>query len=57
MEAIILILIGAVSGASIVTLMNISKKGREGAKGITEEYTTKSGIKRTAKKDREDHIV
>ena len=35
MEAIILILIGAVSGASIVTLMNISKKGKEGAKGIT----------------------
>ena len=56
-EAMILILIGAVAGASIVTLMNISKKGLEGAKGITEEYTTKSGIKRTAKKDREDHIV
>ena len=57
MDAIILILIGAVSGASIVTLMNLSKKGREGAKGITEEYTTKSGVTRTAKKDREDHIV
>ena len=54
MEAIILILIGAVSGASIVTLMNISKKGREGAKGITEEYTTESGIKRTAKKN---HLI
>ena len=57
MEAVILVLIGAFAGASIVTLMNISKKGREGAKGITEEYTTESGIKRTAKKDREDHIV
>ena len=29
MEAVILVLIGAFAGASIVTLMNISKKGRE----------------------------
>ena len=29
----------------------------EGTKGITSEYQTKDGIKRTAKKDREDFIV
>lgn len=30
---------------------------QEGSKGITEEYTSKSGKKRTAKKIREEHIV
>ena len=29
----------------------------EGTKGITSEYLTKDGIKRTAKKEREDYIV
>jgi|TARA_B100001059_G_scaffold166121_1_gene165736 hypothetical protein len=57
MDAILLFLIGAISGAAIVTLLNISRKGREGSKGITEEYTSKKGVKRTAKKDREDFIV
>ena len=28
-----------------------------GTKGITEEYTSPSGKKRTAKKEREEHIV
>ncbi len=32
-------------------------KNIEGTKGITSEYQTKDGIKRTAKKDREDFIV
>ena len=32
-------------------------KNVEGTKGITSEYQTKDGIKRTAKKDREDFIV
>ena len=57
MDGLILFLVGLVSGVSIVTLLNISEKGREGSKGITQEYTTSSGIKHTAKKDREDHIV
>tara|TARA_B110000008_G_scaffold196171_1_gene194716 strand:- start:983 stop:1156 length:174 start_codon:yes stop_codon:yes gene_type:complete len=57
MDAILLVLIGAISGAAIVALLNISRKGREGSKGITEEYTSKKGVKRTAKKDREDFIV
>ena len=29
----------------------------EGTKGITSEYLSKNGIKRTAKKEREDYIV
>ena len=45
------------SAISIVVLLNISKKGKEGSKGITDEYTSKAGIKRTAKRDRSDHIV
>lgn len=57
LEAIIFISIGAASGIAIVTLLNNSRKGREGTKGITEEYTSKSGVKRTAKKDRSNHIV
>ena len=29
----------------------------EGTKGITSEYFTKDGVKRTAKKEREEYIV
>lgn len=29
----------------------------EGTKGITSEYLSKDGVKRTAKKEREDYIV
>ena len=32
-------------------------KGKGGSKGITDEYTSKSGVVRTAKKSREEHIV
>ena len=32
-------------------------KNVEVTKGITSEYQTKDGVKRTAKKDREDFIV
>ena len=32
-------------------------KNFEGTKGITAEYQTKDGTKRTAKKDRQDFIV
>ena len=52
LEAIIFLSIGAASGIAIVTLLNNSRKGREGAKGITQEYTSKDGIKRTAKKEK-----
>jgi len=57
METIILILIGAIAGGAIVNMMYVCNEGRSGSKGITDEYVTDSGIKRTAKKDREKYIV
>ena len=56
-NSLILYSIGMISCIAIVTLLNNSNILRSVAKGITEEYTTKNGVKRTAKKDREDHIV
>ena len=56
-NSLILYSIGLISGIAIVTLLNNSNKGRSGAKGITQEYKSKDGVTRTAKKDREDHIV
>jgi hypothetical protein len=32
-------------------------RGDGGSKGITDEYTSESGVKRTAKKERKDYIV
>ena len=52
LEAIIFISIGAASGIAIVTLLNNSIKGREETKGIAEEYSSKSGVKRAEKTDR-----
>jgi hypothetical protein len=57
METIILILIGALAGGAVVNMMHVCKEGQGGSKGITDEYITESGIKRTAKKDREEYIV
>jgi hypothetical protein len=42
--------------ASLVAIVGLIF-GAEGSKGITDEYTSKSGVKRTAKKDRQEHIV
>ena len=42
--------------ASVIAIISLIF-GAEGSKGITEEYTSKSGIKHTAKRDREEHIV
>ena len=42
---------------SICYMMYIVVTGESGTKGITKEYTSKSGTKRTAKKTREQHIV
>ncbi len=39
------------------TIYMLLLKDIEGTKGITSEYQTRDGIKRTAKKDREDFIV
>ena len=41
----------------MVVIYTLLLKNIEGTKGITSEYQTKDGIKRTAKKDREDFIV
>jgi hypothetical protein len=46
----ILIMLGMIIYVSITGLP-------AGTKGITDEYTSKSGVKRTAKKEREDYIV
>ena len=54
MEVYILIRIMWIVMSAIYMLL---LKNFEGTKGITSEYQTKDGIKRTAKKDREDFIV
>ena len=41
----------------MVVIYTLLLNNIEGTKGITSEYQTKDGIKRTAKKDREDFIV
>jgi hypothetical protein len=53
-ETIILIPIMWIVMAVIYSLL---LKNVEGTKGITSEYKSKDGIKRTAKKNREDFIV
>ena len=52
METLILI-------AQVTTIVLVREDlfGNGGSKGITDEYTSKSGMKITAKKSREDHIV
>ena len=42
--------------ASLIAIMGLLVCA-EGSKGITPEYTTKSGAKHTAKKSRTEHIV
>jgi len=46
-----------VSFLCIYTFMRLSSTSYTGTKGITKEYVSQSGIKRTARKDREDFIV
>ena len=41
----------------LLVVLNKDDLLEEGSKGITEEYVSESGKKRTAKKLREDHIV
>ena len=54
----ILLAIGIVIPSIIVALVYLINGFKEpGTKGITKPYTTKDGVKRTAKKDREDYIV
>lgn len=42
--------------ASLIAIVGLLF-GAEGSKGITSEYTTKSGVKHTATRDRQEHIV
>ena len=57
METLILIAQVTTIVLIIMVLVREDLFGNGGSKGITEEYQSKSGIKRTAKKSREDHIV
>tara|TARA_B100000963_G_scaffold290339_1_gene260127 strand:- start:1443 stop:1616 length:174 start_codon:yes stop_codon:yes gene_type:complete len=57
MNSLIILLIVVTSILSIVFLIVSSGRGLEGTKGITKEYVTDSGIKRTARRDRADFIV
>ena len=57
MSNLILTIIVIAAIVAIVVLLNMSNKDKAGSKGITGEYTSKEGITRTAKKEREDHIV
>ena len=57
METLILIAQVTTIVLIIMVLLREDLFGNGGSKGITNEYTSKSGIKRTAKKSREDHIV
>ena len=51
---IILMLLGTIL---LLVLLYFVTEMPSGTKGITEEYTSPSGKKRTARKSREDHIV
>lgn len=57
METLILIAQVTTIVLIIMVLVREDLFGNGGSKGITDEYQSKSGIKRTAKKSREDHIV
>jgi hypothetical protein len=57
METLILIAQVTTIVLIIMVLVREDLFGNGGTKGITDEYQSKSGIKRTAKKSREDHIV
>tara|TARA_R110000823_G_scaffold64879_1_gene152412 strand:- start:285 stop:458 length:174 start_codon:yes stop_codon:yes gene_type:complete len=57
METLILIAQVTTIVLILVILTREDLFGNGGSKGITNEYTSKSGMKRTAKKSREDHIV
>ena len=53
MDIVLLMFFSVIVFIVIVDLMF----GNEGTKGITSKYKTKSGVTRTAKKERSDHIV
>tara|TARA_Y100001968_G_scaffold168538_1_gene154343 strand:+ start:166 stop:339 length:174 start_codon:yes stop_codon:yes gene_type:complete len=57
MNSLILLSVVVTSVCSVTFLLFASGKGLEGTKGITDEYITESGLKKTARKDRTDYLV
>ena len=57
MNSLILLSIIVTSVLSVTLLLFTSGKGLERTKGITDEYVTESGLKKTARKDRTDYLV
>ena len=56
-EIIVTVGLLLVSGVIALAITNLLT-GKGGSKGITQKpYNTKDGVKRTAKKSREDHVV
>tara|TARA_B100002019_G_scaffold229016_1_gene202376 strand:- start:2171 stop:2347 length:177 start_codon:yes stop_codon:yes gene_type:complete len=56
-DGVILIAIVIPAMIGIFTMMHHVINSGGGTKGITQPYTTKSGVKHTAHKSREQHIV
>ena len=57
MNSLVLLSVVVTSVCSVTFLLFASGKGLEGTKGITDEYITESGLKKTARKDRTDYLV
>jgi hypothetical protein len=57
MDGIILLIVAFFPFSLVLYFIYTIIKGKGGSKGITDEYTSKSGVVRTAKKSREEHIV
>ncbi len=51
------VLLAAGMIASLIAIVHLLINEGGGTKGITDEYTTRSGVKHTAHKSREQHIV
>ena len=57
MDGIIFLIVAFFPFSLVLYFIFTVIKSNGGSKGITDEYTSKSGVVRTAKKSREEHIV
>lgn len=57
MDGIIFLIVAFFPFSLVLYFIFTVIKSNGGTKGITKEYTSKSGTKRTAKKSRQEHIV
>ena len=57
MDGVILLIVAFFPFSLVLYFIFTVIKSNGGTKGITKEYTSKSGAKRTAKKSRQEHIV